>query len=288
MKIVFINGGLGNQIFQYIFYRWLEIAFGEDVILEDSAFFGENVPHNGYQLKSIFGVKARRLSECFDEDVWNYMIREKVKGKSIPQQLLENGIQLSMLLESGDINFLGNSIQVTDDNPYLNKAKGNWYYHGYWMSDRFIEEMMPIIETELKFPAIVDRKNKYYEQLISDTLSVAIHVRRGDMINLGRSMNSNYYSGGIKKFEENFTQAHYFIFSDDLKWCIENSEAMGLNQIKTRVTFVEGNQGANAYRDLQLMASCKHALISWSSFSFLAGLLNKNPNKVILSGQWSK
>ena len=35
MQIVMLNGGLGNQIFQYIFFRWLEVRSGEQCVIDD-------------------------------------------------------------------------------------------------------------------------------------------------------------------------------------------------------------------------------------------------------------
>ena len=42
------------------------------------------------------------------------------------------------------------------------------------------------------------------------------------------------------------------------------------------ILFIEGNEDENLnYRDMQLMKECKHLIISNSSFSYLAALLNK-------------
>gem|GEM_PF-6773750 len=35
MKIVTINGGLANQLFQYIFYRFVEVHSGDDCYIDD-------------------------------------------------------------------------------------------------------------------------------------------------------------------------------------------------------------------------------------------------------------
>ena len=44
------------------------------------------------------------------------------------------------------------------------------------------------------------------------------------------------------------------------------------------MTYVEGNTGGNAYIDMILMSYCKNmALVTSSSFSYLAALLNHNP-----------
>ena len=49
MKIVLMNGGLGNQLFQYAFYRYIQIATNDICYIDDSAFFGKNVEHNGFE-----------------------------------------------------------------------------------------------------------------------------------------------------------------------------------------------------------------------------------------------
>ena len=48
-KIVLMNGGLGNQICQYIFLRWLEINTGKKCLADDSAFCLAKPEHNGYE-----------------------------------------------------------------------------------------------------------------------------------------------------------------------------------------------------------------------------------------------
>ena len=51
MMLVYMNGGLGNQIFQYMFFRWLEITTGQTCVIDDGLFFGRHVPHNGGKLQ---------------------------------------------------------------------------------------------------------------------------------------------------------------------------------------------------------------------------------------------
>ena len=60
---------------------------------------------------------------------------------------------------------------------------------------------------------------------------------------------------------------------------------MGLDAIRDRVVFVEGNGGKTRFRDMQLMTLCKGNILAFgSSFSYLAALLNVNENPVIVNG----
>ena len=58
MRIQYFNGGLANQVFQYIFYRYGQLTTGhpEEWFLDDSFFFFmfENF---GYELEKVFGLK---------------------------------------------------------------------------------------------------------------------------------------------------------------------------------------------------------------------------------------
>lgn len=69
MDIAFMNGGLGNQTFQYIFARYIELSTKRECYLNDMDLTGKRIVHNGYELEKVFGVKPKLLSECFSEDV---------------------------------------------------------------------------------------------------------------------------------------------------------------------------------------------------------------------------
>ena len=63
---------------------------------------------------------------------------------------------------------------------------------------------------------------------------------------------------------------------------MEHQKELGLEQIKDKYVFFQGNTGEKAYVDMQLMASCKHMILANSSFSSFASLLNLNPEKIVV------
>ena len=71
-----------------------------------------------------------------------------------------------------------------------------------------------------------------------------------------------------------------YVFSDDIEWCKQNCEAMGLNRFKDLV-FVEGNTGEKSYIDMQLMKNCNIMIVGNSSFAFLAALLNQRKRFIV-------
>jgi hypothetical protein len=104
---------------------------------------------------------------------------------------------------------------------------------------------------------------------------VAIHVRRGDYVN-----NSFYVdltqTGYYPQAMEMFPDASFLVFSDDIKWCME--QPMFAN--------CEFSVGLNEIEDMNLMASCVGHIIANSSFSWWAAYIATNTKKVVAPKAW--
>ena len=84
----------------------------------------------------------------------------------------------------------------------------------------------------------------------------------------------------MTKAEASWQPEHYYLFSDDIAWCMENMEELGLAGVRNRLVVVEGNQGEQSYVDMQLMSLCMHRLIPRSSFSVAANMFCRRPEKL--------
>ena len=120
--------------------------------------------------------------------------------------------------------------------------------------------------------------------LIHETNSVSLHVRRGDYVKLQHIhglCDLDYYAHAIRFITEHLTNPHFFIFSDDIQW-VTNNLKIGFSH-----TFVDINHGHDSAWDMWLMANCKHNIIANSSFSWWGAWLNQNPNKIVVApAQW--
>lgn len=288
MKVQFLNGGLANQAFQYIFARYYELSHPGEVMYMDDSYFALNTVHNGYELEKVFGIKAHMLSEAFDEDVWSYILEQKKAGKSVPQTLCENGIEMHMISEVGD-NYKSfnpfdgavSNIPCNQFYPEILQYPGNVYYHGYWINKNWFAAYKEEFLKEFSFPQLTDEKNKQYLDTIRNSNSVSIHIRRGDYVTLGWAMEAEHYRGLIERFlVDKKEDWELFVFSDDIEWCKENSEAIGCN-LFSETHFIEGNVKGKNYIDLQLMSQCKAMIMSNSAFCYLAALLNTRKEYVL-------
>ena len=297
MKIQFLNGGLANQTFQYIFAKYYELSYPGEIMYMDDTYFAVNTVHNGYELDKVFGVKPHFLSECFDEEVWNFILEEKRMGKSVPQILNENGIPMYMISEVGDQHkifnpFDGNVVPINCGLyiPSILQTVSDVYYHGYWINKNWMEQYKEHFLKELSFPMIQDNYNKEILKKIQRGHSVSLHIRRGDYVSLNFAYQLHHYKKLIAMFQEGLqarddleTDLHkwnLFVFSDDIEWCKENGVEIGF-ELFGEISFVEGNVQGKNYIDMQLMSQCEAMIICNSAFSYLAALLNTRRKLVI-------
>lgn len=279
MRIVLLNGGLGNQVFQYFFARFAERTCPEEKwFFDDSSFFISKA-HNGYELEKVFGIKANLLSNYFDRDVWDEIIRQRREEKlSLASIFLNMGMPLVALAESPDVSFQGKILytKANEFHPELTRLPyQNMYYHGYWINKNWFSSYREENLAELAFPELTGEHNREYADMIASCLSVGVHIRRGDFVTLGWSLPEAYYLESCKHILNQHPNACFFVFSDDIEWCMENAEALGLN-LSPHTTYVSGNMGGRNYIDLQLLSMCKGMILSMSSFCYLAALMDRN------------
>lgn len=281
MKIQYLNGGLANQVFQYIFVRFAELynPQNEPWLIDDSFFFVNNV-HNGYELEKVFGIQANLLSRHFDHDVWDELIKNKKNGLSIAQSFKALGFDIHMVAETANYKehnpFDGKIFEIPSNefHPEITCLPlPNVYYHGYWINKKWFETYRDLLKKELTFPPITDTLNQNYANTITSSQSIGVHIRRGDYVDIGWNLESNYYLQSMKTLTAQYPDAEFYIFSDDLVWCQLHATQLGFD-LTNKVTYVEGNTHGQNFRDLQLMSMCKGLLMSNSAFCFLAALLN--------------
>ncbi len=294
MRLVMMNGGLGNQLFQYIFMRYIEEKSGEACVIEDLYFCGDETVHNGYEIERIFGLKHTRLSDLLDADVIAEMRRilstngPDGKPESILTVFKSCGIDLFPVQEGNfyrDVASYSGSIFSTPANefyPDILRCEGDLYYYGYWINAGWMAGIIGTILNELTFPPLPDARNQAFVSQIESAgaNSVAVHVRRGDFANLGWLLPTDYYVRSVAGVREQVEKPMFFFFSDDIPWVKKHLPDLGILPTD-EVVFVEGNMGGNNYIDMQLMSKCRGMVIANSSFSYLAALLNTRPDKMV-------
>lgn len=270
-RFVWLAGGLANQLYMWIFMRWLEKKTGERCIVDDTWFLLHPDMHNGYELEKVFGLKLDLLSQRLGESRCEAIRCMPEKGMAA-QRLYQHGLPLTMVAATADYPFTGEKVCIDGQPADVPLAlPGLVWYCGYWQSPQYLAEVRDIVAAELRFPPFTEQHNIRYAQEIMVSNAVCFHVRRGDFLKFGFDLPLAEYKRAVDEFARHDEDLRYFIFSDDLAWCRKHLTEMGLSA--EDVVFVEGNSGEKAFRDMQLMSLCKHYLLSKSSFSRLASLL---------------
>lgn len=280
MIIVCFGDGLGNQMFQYAFYKGMMKKYPNCTFKADiDDFYGSMNEHNGYELDRIFGIELDRCTRTEAMVLMDYYPRYKKKNKLFMK-----------ILKYKDYLFGKKDSFITVDDPTifypelysLNPLK-SYIFRGNWINEKYFEHIRFELLRDFKFPEIreEDEKNYQLQRLILSTNSVSIHIRGGDYLETGMvHLRNDYYSRAVKYMEENYEeQLTYFVFTNDVHYF------RSLDLDLRNYYIVQGNIGSKSYIDMHLMSLCKNNIIANSTFSFWGAYLNKHRNKIVVSPQ---
>jgi hypothetical protein len=266
MIITKINGGLGNQLFQYAAGRALAYRHQTELVLDLSDFSNPpmgNTPRI-FELDR-YPIVARVASSEEESGFRFYQGRVLRRIPFLPrpwQHVCEPHFQY--------------------DPDFIN-LPNNVYLDGYWQSYLYFESVAPLLHTEFQPPEGPGVKNQELLQAMAQVNSVALHIRRGDYVSNTKAAihhgvcSLDYYCAAIRKIVENIPNPHFYIFSDDLEWSKANLE------ICFPATYIGHNVGDQAFQDLRLISHCRHQIIANSSFSWWGAWLNQNPHKIVIA-----
>ena len=275
MIIIRLQGGLGNQMFQLAFAKSLSVQHHQPLLLDTSLLktIGSNQPdftvrsyaldifQHGLEIATESRVK-RYLNYPFYKKCLKFLRLPYPKAffedpKGSPGQL--NNISFPVILE------------------------------GYWQSEAYFHQHAELIREMFSFRQSEMAEVETIASEIARENAVAIHVRRGDYVTnpaakevLG-TLEMSYYTRSIDKILQMVNNPVFYVFSDEQDWVKSNF----LPHVEYRL--IEKSPQYQDYYDLFLMSRCKHNIIANSSFSWWAGWLNSNPNKIVIAPhRWFK
>lgn len=273
MIIVKLKGGLGNQMFQYAFGKALSLTLNQRLFFNNSYLAGKN--------ETTLSFTAREFELSIYTD-----IELKLLPGFLQNLVYSKSKLLSKLISK--LRLISFSFQV--ENEYLDPQKLSLHpiniFEGYFQSQNYFSAFSDTIRSNFRFPEMDDH-NKLLSHHILSSNSVAIHIRRGDYFsNLSAFqyhgiLPIEYYKNSIELLKTTQPDLKYFVFTDDADWARRNfipeyPEAL----------IVEGNVGADSWKDMALMTFAKHHIISNSSFSWWGAWLSENSGIKIAPKNW--
>lgn len=279
MFVVCFGDGLGNQMFQYAFYKALKYNYPNNDVKMDIFHIYGGLIHNGFELDRIFGIKKNECTHRTALILSDYCPRQNRKYRLMNRLY---GFRRYLVGEKKSFISQEDPTCYYDEVFHLSELK-SYLFKGNWVNEKYFAKYKEEIIKDFTFPKIDDEKNKYYEKCIKNSNSVSVHIRKGDYINSGMlNLSVEYYINAKKIVEQKITNPTYFIFTDD-KMAIKE-----YLDIFEEYTIVEGNVKEESYRDMQLMSMCKHNIIANSTFSFWGAYLNTNSDKIVIAPNKAK
>lgn len=268
MIIVRIWEGIGNQLFQYAYAR-SQLKKNKCVFLDLDKAYKEKFPtlrNNSIRENSIqkFNITVPSI-DVEKLEKYSYLERKTWMEQKI-FYLAQNGWWPYCFIEEKSEHY----------SRRIDKLKRNVYIKGWFQDIRYFKDIRKELLQELT-PKKKIKIPLYLLNMIKDKNSVAIHVRRGDYVRLGRALPVAYYISAKKMIETKIKSPIYLIFSDDYKWVKEN---INWNY---KVFYIDELCDLEDYEQLFIMSRCRSQVISNSTFSWWAAWLNSHKDKIIIA-----
>jgi hypothetical protein len=255
---VMLQGGLGNQLFQLAWARYIESVSSSKVACNSKRLLSKGI-HGGIRLSDLIDFDHDQSSEScifFEDNIFAKVIRLIIRKLNIRR--LGNHLFYDY---DADTNF--------DQACQAINSKFHFGYFQYVQSALYFRD-------ELK--SLILQKNSVLlakgRELYSG--SVGVHVRRGDFLlstdPRHKVMGEDYYLKAIKSFKGR----RFVIFTDDREWCKEVFKGQDFE-----ICGLLGNEVKPAIADFLSLICCKDYIVGTSTFAWWAAFLSLSNNPVV-------
>jgi Glycosyl transferase family 11 len=276
LVITRLIGGLGNQMFQYATGRALALRNGAALKFDVTGFAVVGSHTKRWYELNCFSVHGGEASEA-------ELARFGRAGKP-------RSPRLEQMLRRLRIDWRRGALPIYHEphfqfDPAVPELSAPVYLDGYWQCERYFSGIAGVLRREFTAQAPLDGENAAIAAGIDAVNAVSLHVRRGDYVSnpttnrVHGTCSPDYYRRAIDYVAGRTAAPHIFVFSDDPQWGRANL------RFAVPMTFVDANPPDHGYRDMQLMARCRHHIIANSSFSWWGAWLNPSPDKTVIAPQ---
>lgn len=267
--VVRLDGGLGNQLFQYAAGRAAASSSGRELWLDTRAIAARGAGR-------AYGLGAFALEPRFVGPIERLAIRAAT-GERLPEVVRGlvgrcSGRRWRLVREGRDTGREG-----------AIPAAGNLVLEGHWQSSRWFADAADVVAADTRFrtpppPALQPLLGR-----IAASESVAVHVRRGDYVSSPEAarvhgvLPIDHYTRAAEMVARSVADPSFFLFSDDPEWTAHHLRLPGAT------TVVRHSVALPDHEDLRLMSLCRHAIIANSTFSWWGAWLGRRPGQVVVA-----
>jgi len=247
----YLIGGLGNQLFQI--FTIISYSIKHDI----SFLFP----------KEKFDINDRKT--YWETEIFKKILPCIVENDKIPE--------IPILWEH-DLN-----------TQYIPEIKGHFKLHGYFQNERYFKDNFNKIYNFLEIENIKSKVKEEYIEYFKNENTISIHFRLGDYKHLSHThpiLDINYYKKSLELLSNEINDCVILYFYEKEDEVIVNNYIEILQNTKfqnnVNFNFIHINTEIEDWKQLLLMACCKHNIIANSSFSWWGGYLNTNTNKKVI------
>ncbi len=273
--IIKLEGGLGNQLFQYAHAVALQKKYGGKLIIDKHAFTRRQIRSCAIENYCLCNNVSFSMS-LLEKLVSYYYITfcrllykyRKVRSSADYHRYVKRGLYFQY--------------QTRGFDSLVKPCQSINYVAGNWISPLFFSAAELEVKQSLVYNDNLSTKSQQYLEEISSSESVCVHIRLGDYLDPKWKdklfvCTPVYYKEAINIVKSKVKNPKFFVFSNRHKdfEMIQRDYALG------DVVYVD--IGNSDVEDMELMRNCKHFIMSNSTYSWWSQFLSNNPNKVVVA-----
>lgn len=286
----YISGRLGNQMFQYAFAKALKMAQGGtgQLIFNFKRVHQAGNEKDGFEdsLK-YFNVEPYKtekgnlvLKYCSICQIVKYLLY--VASIKLFHAKYDGEHWLSCLRNKGLLysRYSDNRYSIYEKQLHSTVNWNNLVCFGKYENPQYFNHIRPILLNEFTPIAAPLKDNDFLYKIIYKSNSICVSIRRGDYLSISFKedffvCDEAYFRRAMDMAARLIENPVFIFFSDDIEWVKKN--------IKTDFPAYYESGKDPVWEKLRLMYSCKHFIISNSTFSWWAQYLSRNEKKVVIS-----
>lgn len=283
-----LKGRLGNQFFRYAYARALQIRRGckDELVLGISNMKGRN-PDDGWRDALVdfnvvpYTLSSKRLVYKFGT-FWQKLLDSlfffdlRVLARNNRMKRIEHTHKWLDYLNSNGLVHM-----VEEYHEYKLPQSDNIIIDGGFQNSKYFNDIRTELIQEFtpKHPLLAENRELY--QVITISNSICISIRRGDYVAVAafnkmyNICTKEYFEQAVKLMKQKVDNPVFIVFSDDIQWAKENLD------FGCEVYYERGCDPL--WEKVRLMSSCKHFIISNSSFSWMVQFLGNSKDKIVIS-----
>lgn len=264
MIIIRIQGGLGNQLFQYALYEMFrQKGIKTKVDISD---YVDGKEKRAYELAKL-GLNP----EVADR---KELHRYYADNSRLTDRVFRYWFGRKKYRKEKRYDFNPQILTMTDG-----------FLSGYWQSEKYFADVSCKVRDRICFQSIDTEEVRRWEKQMAKNNSVSVHVRLGDYRQTeemyGNICTASYYRQAIQYIAMRIENPIFYVFSD------EPEQAAGMLKDYQCYVIAE-NRGEDSYKDMYLMSRCRHHIIANSTFSWWGAWLDNRMDKIVVSpSKWN-